>query len=60
MSTDARDTKKAPKGSEIGELDHARDERRRAVWSLSMSERLAHVHKLSLQVSEIKGAARER
>lgn len=60
VSRDASSAKKPVESSKIGDLDHARDQRRRADWSLPMSERLARVHELSRQMSAVKGAARER
>jgi hypothetical protein len=45
---------------DIGNLALAADLRRRATWELSMSERLAEVHRLSKQMSAVKGAAQAR
>jgi hypothetical protein len=43
---------------DIGNLDRAAAERRRAAWALPMNERLAKVHRLCKQASAIKGVAR--
>lgn len=51
---------KSALGSDIGDLDAAAEARRRAVWRLSMSERLARVHELCRQIDAVKGAARVR
>jgi hypothetical protein len=58
MPEEARKTEKPVDSSEIGDLERTRDERRRAVCSLTMSERLARVHEVSRQMAAIKGSAR--
>jgi hypothetical protein len=45
---------------DIGDFEVAARIRRQASWDLSMSERLAHMHKLCKQMSAIKDAARAR
>lgn len=45
---------------DIGDFERAAAIRRRANWDLSMSERLARVHKLCKQMSAIQGAAQTR
>jgi hypothetical protein len=45
---------------DIGDLEEAAMLRRKAVWNLTMSERLARMHELCRQMSAVKGAARVR
>lgn len=51
---------KGSNSGDIGDLSASVAARRRADWSLSMSERLARVHSLCRQMSAVKGAARPR
>jgi hypothetical protein len=45
---------------DIGNLTHARTARRKADLRASMSERLARLHTLCMQLGAIKGAAASR
>lgn len=45
---------------DIGDLDRAAAKRREGDIALPMNERLARLHALCLQMSEVKGAARAR
>jgi len=45
---------------DIGDFSRAATIRRRLVWDLSMSERLARMHELCRQMSAVKDAARDR
>jgi hypothetical protein len=42
----------------IGDLDRAAAVRRKTVWDLTMSERLARMHALCKQMSAVNGTAR--
>jgi hypothetical protein len=53
-------TSNLPDSRDIGDLDQAAMLRRKAVWNLTMSERLARMHELCRQMSAVKGAARVR
>lgn len=48
---------KTPDSGDIGDLDKAAAVRREATWQLSMSERLAQVHRLCKQINAVNGAA---
>ncbi|MGH2961688.1 MAG: hypothetical protein ACRDL3_05780 [Solirubrobacterales bacterium] len=60
MRSDPRTRERATDAQPSEDLARASHSRRKADRALPMSERLARVHKLSKQMSAVKGSARRR